>query len=161
MPLKNLSRRVEEVGVRLRKSEMSKNKLASLPDRAEPPCVLQCPLYRLYFDSISRAQILRRLHRGDRPCLSTRPMTLTLTLTLTTTSTTMTHPQRPTEIARDLIVKGAFNNYLANCGGRKSAVQKPLRPPVAAVKVPQKIKKSSAACGGRKNAPAAFEFYAV
>ena len=28
--VKNLSRRVEEVGVRLRKSEMSKNKLASL-----------------------------------------------------------------------------------------------------------------------------------
>ena len=52
--VKNLSRRVEEVGVRLRKSEMSKNKLASLPDRAEPPCVLQCPLYRLYFDSPSR-----------------------------------------------------------------------------------------------------------
>jgi hypothetical protein len=39
VPLKNLSRRVEEVGVRLRKSEMPNNKLASLPDRAEPPCV--------------------------------------------------------------------------------------------------------------------------
>ena len=36
--VKNLSRRVEEVGVRLRMSEMSNNKLASLPDRAEPPC---------------------------------------------------------------------------------------------------------------------------
>jgi hypothetical protein len=33
--VKNLSRRVEEVGVRLRKSEMSNNKLGSLPDRAE------------------------------------------------------------------------------------------------------------------------------
>ena len=62
--VKNLSRRVEEVGVRLRKSEMSNNKLASLPDRAEPPClcVLQCPLYRLYFDSICRNRGLR-VHR--------------------------------------------------------------------------------------------------